>query len=716
MARRTISVEILGDYSSLQKTFKGASHSAQAFNRDLGRSARGAVAASVSFRGLGRSIAFASSYFLGGAGIVYGIRSTISAAEESQRVLGQTQVAVRKSGLSWAQYGEQIRQAALAESNLSGFDDERLLGTFSLLVRRTGDVNRALQLNALAADVARGRNISLESAAQLVIKASIGQAGALRRMGINAKLGSTGLQLIDMLSKKYAGSAEAYGQTAAGAQDRFRVAVQNLQEAIGAGLLPEITKLLNPLSNWLNDSQNQERVQRDVTTAVKDGAAVAREFASDANSVAHALGGWKNTLEALIALKFATVVGGWTSALVAYNGTARTAEARSLALKATLAKLAAIGVITIGVELVLNKNKIDKAVSGFFDKHGLGFLNGGKINLPKGATAADVQGLIAQAQAVGAPSLEIEALKKYLKTLQKPESTKNSAAPGMGPHHDTGFSTSVSSASAGSTAGRRGLSLQGQLNLAELAAAQAATTQSVVDDVAALRKKAAILHAMIAKGGTLAQQTQRNQDLASVLDQINSINAAQQKADNATAKAAKKPKQKAKAKAKAAVEFVLPFKLQLDELKAQLTKSAADDRKVALAEKRFAEKMIKSGKLRGQALLDAWRQIIDANNKLADQQTQQTRQVAATSTRLLTAGLGLTQAQRASLEQRFAQAEAHPGMTPGQVAANGIVINGDLNLHGVHDVKTLAGELTKRAKRNSGQSRGTRPGSYLGHH
>jgi len=238
---RAIRVEILGDEQSLLKSFRNASKGAKGFERDLGKSARGAIAASVSFRGLGRSIAFASSYFLGGAGIVYGIKSTIAAAEESQRVLGQTQVAVRKTGLSWGQYGQQIREAALAESNLSGFDDERLLGTFSSLVRATGDVNRALKLNALAADVSRGSNMDLEAATKLVIKANAGMTGAVRRVLPFLDKNATATQLIAALQQKYAGAAEAYGQTAAGAQDRFRVAVQNLQEAIGSGLLPTIS-------------------------------------------------------------------------------------------------------------------------------------------------------------------------------------------------------------------------------------------------------------------------------------------------------------------------------------------------------------------------------------------------------------------------------------------------------------------------------------------
>lgn len=263
-------VEVVGDTRQLQKSFERAQKQTRGFGRDMEKAGRGATVAALGFRGLGRSVAFAGGAFLGGVGVVAGIKSTIAAAEESQRVLGQTQVAVQRSGLSWAQYGDKIQKAALAQANLSGFDDERLLGTFSALVRRTGDVNRALTLNALAADVARARNIELEQAAQLVLKASLGQAGALRRVGIQAKAGATGLQLIDSLQRKFAGSAEAYGKTAVGAQDRFRVAVQNTQEAIGSALLPALTHVLDKASLWLSDTKRQEAIQRDLNTAIRD--------------------------------------------------------------------------------------------------------------------------------------------------------------------------------------------------------------------------------------------------------------------------------------------------------------------------------------------------------------------------------------------------------------------------------------------------------------
>jgi hypothetical protein len=301
---RKLLVEIAGDDRSLLRTFKSSARGAHAFNSEIGRGTRGAIAASGIYSGLGRSLAFASASFLGGAGIVAAIKSTISAGEESQRVLAQTEVAVKNAGQSWATYGKSIEATALKQSRLSAFSDEELLGTFSNLIRRTGDVRKAFRLNALAADVARGRNINLQAATQLVIRASLGMAGALRRVGIAAKNGATGTQLLQLLQKKYAGAAAAYGRTAQGAMDRFRNAIDNVQEAIARGILPQLTQLLIRAADWLDNAKNQQKIVavltgifRALAGAIKAAVTFLRPLVGLAARVADAVGGWTTALE-----------------------------------------------------------------------------------------------------------------------------------------------------------------------------------------------------------------------------------------------------------------------------------------------------------------------------------------------------------------------------------------------------------------------------------
>lgn len=240
-------------------------------NREFGRFGRGALVGTGALGGLGRAAAFASSAFIGGAGLTYALKSTVDAAEEAQVVQGQLENALDNLGISFAENRVAIEERTQALSQMSGIDDELVTRTFTNFVRRTGDVTKALRLNAIAIDVARGRNISLESASSLVTRASLGMAGALRRVGIAAQEGATATQLLELLQRKYAGSAERYGQTAAGAQERFSVALENTQEIIGEAVLPALTRALNKATEWLNETENQQRIQNAVNKTVEKG-------------------------------------------------------------------------------------------------------------------------------------------------------------------------------------------------------------------------------------------------------------------------------------------------------------------------------------------------------------------------------------------------------------------------------------------------------------
>ncbi len=131
---------------------------------------------------------------------------------------------------------------------------------------------------ALAADIARAKNIDLTAATALVTKAELGKVGALTKAGIEvhkvtaaqdllkasgdkytaAQMAAakatdehaTKLRLVDTLSKNFAGSAEAYGKTAAGAQERFGVAIENLEESLGKVLLPIVGAVANKFAEF----------------------------------------------------------------------------------------------------------------------------------------------------------------------------------------------------------------------------------------------------------------------------------------------------------------------------------------------------------------------------------------------------------------------------------------------------------------------------------
>jgi hypothetical protein len=261
-----------------------------------------------SIMGLRGSVVGLAASFGGAYGLVSLLKSAVGAQREAELVIGQTRIAVENAGQSWDEYADTIDRVIKAQSRL-GFDDEALLKTFSLFVTRTGQVEQSLRLNALAADVARGRYISLEQAANLVLKASLGQAGALRRVGIEAEKGADAAELLALLTEKYAGRAEAAAKTGVAAQDRLNVAWENAKEIVGAGLAPAVNDLADRMSEWLESGRNQEKLQRTVNDLVETGTEVVRGFAGAVRAiktaldpVVNALGGTENAVRTLLTL------------------------------------------------------------------------------------------------------------------------------------------------------------------------------------------------------------------------------------------------------------------------------------------------------------------------------------------------------------------------------------------------------------------------------
>ena len=229
-SERQLIVRVIGDDRSFQQMFARDQKAVQKFGATSTTSLAKADAA------FSRTQKLLAGGFVGGVAFSFGeqaLRSIIGASSDAERILGQTKVALEATGQSWAVYGKQIENAVQSQSKL-GFDDEELLKTFSLFVRQTNNVGEALKENNLAMDVARGRFIDLASAAAIVNKAALGQAGSLRRIGIDAKNGATGVELLRLLTEKYGGAAKAASKDSATSFDRFRVATENAQEALGS--------------------------------------------------------------------------------------------------------------------------------------------------------------------------------------------------------------------------------------------------------------------------------------------------------------------------------------------------------------------------------------------------------------------------------------------------------------------------------------------------
>lgn len=269
MASRKLEVFVTGDASGLSKAFGQAGKSASGFGDKM------AKAGKIAAIGIGVGVGVAA----------VAVTKFAKAALDAEKSQTRLDAAFKHAGASAKEQAAAMKVVSDV-SVKAGLDDEDLADSLARLTQVTGDVTKAQRAMALAADVARGRGVSLEAATQLVTKAAIGNVGALKRMGIAipavttavdalkashtkataeqmaaakaADLVSTKQAALAALQSKFGGDAEAYGKTASGAMDRFKVAVENVEEGLGQALLPTLGRVAGGVADFLTKFNQAE--------------------------------------------------------------------------------------------------------------------------------------------------------------------------------------------------------------------------------------------------------------------------------------------------------------------------------------------------------------------------------------------------------------------------------------------------------------------------
>ena len=128
-----------------------------------------------------------------------------------------------------------------------GITDDELRPAFGRLVRSTKDVEDAQKLLNLALDVSAATGKPLEAVANALGKAYDGNLNALGRLGLGIDqsiLKSKDFDLVfQNLTSTFGGFADNEAQSTEAAFQRIKIASDEIQEQIGAALLPVIQKL-----------------------------------------------------------------------------------------------------------------------------------------------------------------------------------------------------------------------------------------------------------------------------------------------------------------------------------------------------------------------------------------------------------------------------------------------------------------------------------------
>ncbi len=340
---RSLLVKIEGDASSLERAFKDSSRAASRFEGDVGKIGRGGVAASGLFRGLGRSIAFASTAFLGGFGLVTAIRASFAAFESLQQVGLQTEAVLKSTGSVAGVTAEHVKSLGEELSAATGVsqdvvrNSENLLLAFTNIRNVAGEGNDVFdQATQAALDLSAAWQTDLPTAAKTIGKAlqdplrgmqSLTRQGVLldrSQRALIKRLVNTGDTLgaqrviLRQLQRQFGGSAEI--DTFAFHVALLKNNLTDLGAKIVEGFTPALVKSLDQMTAWVTNAQNQERVMRltrDVIGFLVESLKKLRDAFDLLNKIT---GSTKHTLEILLGV------------FVAYKG---------LKLAQTLATLAA---------------------------------------------------------------------------------------------------------------------------------------------------------------------------------------------------------------------------------------------------------------------------------------------------------------------------------------------------------------------------------------
>jgi hypothetical protein len=366
MARKMI-VELVADPAGYTRGLRTAAKQTKEFEAEVSKATRGVLTGSGAVEHLGRSVAFASGGFLAFASAGEVFRSSIEAARDASVTQAQLAAQLQTSGVAWDQVKGRIEDADLALSKISGFNTDELEKSFTTLYRSSGSISKALYTNAVAADVARGRHISLAQASIALGKALAGSHTALQRLGIILPKSAHGMDAIRIVAARFAGQAQA-GATAS---DRFAAALHNTEVTIGNEMLPTLNRLLTSTTDWLDKSENQKRVADDVHQAVGLLVGTFKAVKAVLDTVNTVTGSTANTVKVLFgafvafkAARFAIMFAEAAASITAVGTAAEGATVQARLLVGTLDMLAGpIGLIAAasGALLYMEKSAIKAA-------------------------------------------------------------------------------------------------------------------------------------------------------------------------------------------------------------------------------------------------------------------------------------------------------------------------------------------------------------------
>lgn len=560
MASRVVIVEMVGDTRQLERAYRKAAGDTKKLERSMTQSFRGVLAGSGAFRSVGRQIAFASSAFLGGAGLVATMKASVDAASSLNEQISKTNVVFDESARSVIKWSRD----ALGLAQDQALETASSFGALFQPLGIAGEeaAKQSVKLTQLGVDLASFYNTSVQDALDAIRSGLVGESEPLRKYGTllsetrvqqeamtetgkdNAKQLTDQEKVIARINLIYKDTAQAqgdYARTSGGLANQQRELaknVRNLQIQVGRQLLPDVLKIVKAMNAWVSQSKNQKQITDTLRQAVSVTHDVFIAFRGVMQTLNEITGSTKNTLKLLFAALVLFKTANFVSTLsnIAGNistiGTnAKTSTGQVKGLNTALGGLTAsawVVTLVIAEQTIRDPGVIRRRADYLRKLIAGGGARGNAIadaigSLPTVGPLANALRPLLRATLPQGPEIAPSTRSGQDTSDMRPGRSPAGAAPFLAP---------------GTSTGGRGqrpwrASFNYQMSLLNFQLAQSELTATKVDDRAVLVRMTALLKRKIAITRDLKLRTDFTRDLKSVQDQINQIDqdAAQKEKD-----------------------------------------------------------------------------------------------------------------------------------------------------------------------------------------